>query len=245
MDEKTARKYRDLDGLPSDLMKPCTWRTRKAPFEPCNPRGRTSGSKRARSYLLFLGRFDVCGAIGANIRSHPPSWKTRPSVQIDQTTKNGSCPRNQRFWVYLLLVAILASGCRGENDDGRSAGKPNLPTQEELPKVITVSYSSERNLVLKTNCNEYQSLGALEGYLISDFDKFSSRGILLIFCEKEGPKDDMIMDYFIKYARRHNIDLFVQLPLNKLPRNLNKPRLIYKRESAISQTNAKTGSNLN
>lgn len=33
MDEKTARKYRELGKLPSELKKPRTWRTRKDPFE--------------------------------------------------------------------------------------------------------------------------------------------------------------------------------------------------------------------
>jgi hypothetical protein len=33
MDEKTARKYRRLDKLPSELEQPHTWRTRKDPFE--------------------------------------------------------------------------------------------------------------------------------------------------------------------------------------------------------------------
>jgi hypothetical protein len=33
MDEKTARKYRQLGKLPSELKKPHTWRTRKDPFE--------------------------------------------------------------------------------------------------------------------------------------------------------------------------------------------------------------------
>jgi hypothetical protein len=32
MDEKTARKYRNLGQLPSDLKTPRTWRTRKDPF---------------------------------------------------------------------------------------------------------------------------------------------------------------------------------------------------------------------
>jgi len=34
MDRKTARKYRDLGKLPSELKKPRTWRTRKDPFAP-------------------------------------------------------------------------------------------------------------------------------------------------------------------------------------------------------------------
>src|SRR5437899_7910507 len=33
MDEKTARKYRDLGTLPSDVAKPHTWTTRPNPFE--------------------------------------------------------------------------------------------------------------------------------------------------------------------------------------------------------------------
>src|SRR5262245_6265587 len=33
MDEKTARKYRDLGKLPSDVAKPHDWRTRPNPFE--------------------------------------------------------------------------------------------------------------------------------------------------------------------------------------------------------------------
>ena len=33
MDEKTARKYRDGEKLPSELAKPRTWRTREDPFE--------------------------------------------------------------------------------------------------------------------------------------------------------------------------------------------------------------------
>ena len=33
MDEKTARKYRKLGKLPSELKQPHTWRTRKDPFE--------------------------------------------------------------------------------------------------------------------------------------------------------------------------------------------------------------------
>jgi hypothetical protein len=33
MDEKTARKYRELDKLPSELDKPQPWRTRPDPFE--------------------------------------------------------------------------------------------------------------------------------------------------------------------------------------------------------------------
>ena len=33
MDEKTARKYRKLGKLPSELDKPHTWRTRQDPFE--------------------------------------------------------------------------------------------------------------------------------------------------------------------------------------------------------------------
>ena len=33
MDEKTARKYRDGEKLPSELAKPRTWRTREDRFE--------------------------------------------------------------------------------------------------------------------------------------------------------------------------------------------------------------------
>ena len=33
MDEKTARRYRDLGTLPSEMAVPHTWRTRKDPFE--------------------------------------------------------------------------------------------------------------------------------------------------------------------------------------------------------------------
>jgi len=55
MDEKTARKYRDSEGLPSDLVTPRTWRTRSDPFEDVWPEvlARLEAEPKLRSFALF------------------------------------------------------------------------------------------------------------------------------------------------------------------------------------------------
>ena len=55
MDEKTARKYRDVEKLPSELAKPRTWRTRKDPFEEVWPEvlARLEAEPKLRAFALF------------------------------------------------------------------------------------------------------------------------------------------------------------------------------------------------
>ncbi len=55
MDEKTARKYRDSEGFPSELVKPRTWRTREDPFEEVWPEvlARLEAEPKLRSFGLF------------------------------------------------------------------------------------------------------------------------------------------------------------------------------------------------
>jgi hypothetical protein len=55
MDEKTARKYRDLERLPSELAKPRTWRTRADPFEEVWPEvlARLEAEPKLRPFALF------------------------------------------------------------------------------------------------------------------------------------------------------------------------------------------------
>ncbi len=55
MDEKTARKYRDSEGLPSEQVKPRTWRTRSDPFEEVWPEvlARLEAEPKLRSFALF------------------------------------------------------------------------------------------------------------------------------------------------------------------------------------------------
>ena len=55
MDEKTARKYRDLEGLPSEMVKPRTWRTREDPFEEVWPEvlARLEAEPKLRPFALF------------------------------------------------------------------------------------------------------------------------------------------------------------------------------------------------
>lgn len=55
MDEKTARKYRDWEGLPSEMVKPRTWRTREDPFEAVWPEvlARLEAEPKLRPFTLF------------------------------------------------------------------------------------------------------------------------------------------------------------------------------------------------
>jgi hypothetical protein len=55
MDEKTARKYRDGEGLPSDEVKRRTWRTRKDPFVDVWPKveARLQADSELRAFALF------------------------------------------------------------------------------------------------------------------------------------------------------------------------------------------------
>ncbi len=55
MDEKTARKYRDSVGLPSEQVKPRTWRTRIDPFEWVWPevQARLEAEPKLRAFALF------------------------------------------------------------------------------------------------------------------------------------------------------------------------------------------------
>lgn len=55
MDEKTARKYRDSQGLPSELAKPRTWRTREDPFEEVWPEvlARLEAEPKLRAFTLL------------------------------------------------------------------------------------------------------------------------------------------------------------------------------------------------
>jgi hypothetical protein len=55
MDEKTARKYRDLDRLPSEVVRPRTWRTRKDPFEAVWPEvlAQLEAEPKLRPFALF------------------------------------------------------------------------------------------------------------------------------------------------------------------------------------------------
>jgi len=55
MDEKTARKYRDAEKLPSELVKPRTWRTRADPFEGVWPEvlARLEAEPKLRAFTLF------------------------------------------------------------------------------------------------------------------------------------------------------------------------------------------------
>jgi len=55
MDEKTARKYRDAEKLPSELVKPRMWRTRADPFEEVWPEvlARLEAEPKLRAFALF------------------------------------------------------------------------------------------------------------------------------------------------------------------------------------------------
>ncbi len=55
MDEKTARKYRDAEKLPSELAKPRTWRTREDPFEEvwAEVLARLEAEPKLRAFALF------------------------------------------------------------------------------------------------------------------------------------------------------------------------------------------------
>lgn len=55
MDEKTARKYRDSEKLPSELVKPRTWRTRIDPFQEVWPEvlARLEAEPKLRPFALF------------------------------------------------------------------------------------------------------------------------------------------------------------------------------------------------
>lgn len=55
MDEKTARKYRDGEGLPSERAGKRTWRTREDPFTPVWPEvaARLEAEPRLRAFALF------------------------------------------------------------------------------------------------------------------------------------------------------------------------------------------------
>ena len=55
MDEKTARKYRNGEKLPSELKKPRTWRTRADPFEEVWPEvlARLEAEPKLRAFALF------------------------------------------------------------------------------------------------------------------------------------------------------------------------------------------------
>jgi hypothetical protein len=55
MDEKTARKYRDSVGLPSEQVQPRTWRTRRDPFEKVWPevQARLEAEPKLRAFALF------------------------------------------------------------------------------------------------------------------------------------------------------------------------------------------------
>lgn len=55
MDEKTARKYRDAAALPSEMVKPRTWRTRKDPFEQVwsEVEVRLEAEPKLRAFTLF------------------------------------------------------------------------------------------------------------------------------------------------------------------------------------------------
>ena len=55
MDEKTARKYRDSEGLPSEGGSPRDWRTRPDPFAEVWPeiQARLEGEPRLRAFTLF------------------------------------------------------------------------------------------------------------------------------------------------------------------------------------------------
>lgn len=55
MDEKTARKYRKAETLPSELKKPRTWRTRQDPFEDIwkEVESRLEAEPQLRSFMLF------------------------------------------------------------------------------------------------------------------------------------------------------------------------------------------------
>jgi len=60
MDEKTARKYRDLKKLPSELKQPHTWRTRKDPFADVWDEGesflKTDSSLQAKAMFEYFQR---------------------------------------------------------------------------------------------------------------------------------------------------------------------------------------------
>jgi hypothetical protein len=69
MDEKTARKYRDSGKLPSEVVRPRTWRTRQDPFEEVWPEvlARLEAEPKLRAFALFgwlqekyPGRFPEC-----------------------------------------------------------------------------------------------------------------------------------------------------------------------------------------
>ena len=55
MDEKTARKYRDTIGLPSEQVRPRTWRTREDPFAQVWPevQARLEAEPKLRAFTLF------------------------------------------------------------------------------------------------------------------------------------------------------------------------------------------------
>ena len=63
--------------------------------EQCHPGRGVAGYTRPRSVGLSVRERYVCGASGANSRSHAPSPKIGTPFQVTQTTIIGSCPRNR------------------------------------------------------------------------------------------------------------------------------------------------------
>lgn len=82
MDEKTAKKYRDAKGLPSERKAPRDWRTRKDPFADVWPEieSRLESEPRLRAITLFgwlqeqyPGRFPDSQSVVTPLRSAEPA----------------------------------------------------------------------------------------------------------------------------------------------------------------------------
>ena len=68
MDEKTARKYRQMGKLPSEIAKEHDWRTREDPFE------------------------GVWPDVRAKLETIPRNWKLRPFLRTFSANIRGSLP---------------------------------------------------------------------------------------------------------------------------------------------------------
>jgi hypothetical protein len=72
MDEKTARKYRRLGRLPSEVAPERTWRTREDPFAEVLPTGRQAGRRFSSSF------------------KRPPAWRPRRCLGGFRESTRGS-----------------------------------------------------------------------------------------------------------------------------------------------------------
>ena len=145
----------------------------------------------------------------------------------------------RRFWaapIYSLIIIILfmlflECGCTRTNYQDDISRVVENQNQDSSKFIITISHSIDGDLMIKMDGVVYRSLDALENHLNQNINKSISKkkGVLLVFTEKEGTDYDIVVDRIYKYASLNNIDLYVKMPLSKLPLSMNKPKIIHKR----------------